>query len=155
MRDDDIIVYNEYNDYENHLDGLAGLAGVPGLFTGGAINYSKFYFHYLIYTFIVKNPYTEIIHDIITIPEFQEVISDSKLTDLFVNMGKNNLIEIVRKFIIENKAPPAPPAPPAPAGGGYYIKGGDPDDLIDKLHTLKQESRAKKYLKSYLKLILI
>ena len=138
LRDDDIIVYNEYNDYENHLDGLAGLAGlagVPGLFTGGAINYSKFYFHYLIYTFIVKNPYTEIIHDIIIIPEFQEVISDSKLTDLFVNMGKNNLIEIVRKFIIENKAiPPAPPAPPALAGGGYYIKGGDPDDLIDKLH---------------------
>ena len=136
LRDDDIIVYNEYNDYENHLDGLAGLAGlagVPGLFTGGAINYSKFYFHYLIYTFIVKNPYTEIIHDIIIIPEFQEVISDSKLTDLFVNMGKNNLIEIVRKFIIENKAP-APAAPPAPAGGGYYIKGGDPDDLIDKLH---------------------
>ena len=121
LRDDDIDVYNEYNDYENKLDGLAGLAG-------GAINYFNFYFHYLIYTFIVKNPYTKIIHDIIIIPEFQEVISDSKLTDLFVNMGKNNLIEIVRKFIIENKAPAAP------AGGGYYIKGGDPDDLIDKLH---------------------
>ena len=123
LRDDDIDVYNEYNDYENKLDGLAGLVG-------GAINYFNFYFHYLIYTFIVKNPYTKIIHDIIIIPEFQEVISDSKLTDLFVNMGKNNLIEIVRKFIIENKAPAAPPAP----GGGYYIKGGDPDDLIDKLH---------------------
>lgn len=87
---------------------------------------SKFYFYYLIYTFIVKNPYTEIIHDIITIPEFQEVISDDKLTKLFVNMGDNSLIELVRKFIIENKAP-------APAGRGYYIKGGDSDDLIDKL----------------------
>ena len=121
---DDITAYNKYNDYENNLDGL----GLADLFTGGAINYSNFYFHYLIYTFIVKNPYTEIIHDIITIPEFQEVISDSKLTNLFVNMGKNNLIEIVRKFIIENKA-----LVPAPAGGGYYIKGGDPNDLIDKL----------------------
>lgn len=115
-----------YYDYTNTM---------PELLSDKYIDYltnlifsSKFYFHYLIYTFIVKNPYTEIIHDIIIIPEFQEVISDSKLTDLFVNMGKNNLIEIVRKFIIEKKAPPAP------AGGGYYIKGGDPDDLIDKLH---------------------
>ena len=115
----DIIVYNEYDNYKVEQD----------ILVGGAIIQSNFYFHYLIYTFIVKNPYTEIIHDIITIPEFQEVISDSKLIDLFVNMDKNNLIEIVRKFIIENKA-----IPPAPAGGGYYIKGGDPDDLIDKLH---------------------
>ena len=69
---------------------------------GGAINsfLFNFYFHYLIYTFIVKNPYTEIIHDIITIPEFQEVISNDNLTELFVNMGDNSLIELVRKFTL-------------------------------------------------------
>ena len=115
--------------YDNYINIMFALLYDEYLvYLANLIFSSKFYFHYLIYTFIVKNPYTEIIHDIITIPEFQEVISDSKLTDLFVNMGKNNLIEIVRKFIIENKAPAAP------AGGGYYIKGGDPDDLIDKLH---------------------
>lgn len=70
------------------------------------LNFSPvFYFYYLIYTFIVKNPYTEIIYDIITIPEFQEVISDKDLTDLFVNMGGNSLIELVRKFTLNIVSP--------------------------------------------------